>query len=484
MKTTFGINPRAAFWLLFAAGAAILAMTGCDSNTESGFATSEDTEEQVLAQPDPLNLLAIGVPEFGEEVSRQWAAERDGELKISHLSLDEFESAGDVSADIDLIVHNSSVSVDLISKNMIRAFPKKALMSEEMNPNGFLQHFRKALVRHGDKTWSVCLGGQQLRLFYRSDILEAAEISPPETWEELDRAIGKLENVDAAKGKVSIMVPTSGEMASHLFMARVASQIRDQGKLTAFFDRKTMKPTIDSLPFVTALESLKALASETGGKYSVSEVFEKFAAGEAVFAIAWPTTSDSIDTEKLESISANWGIARLPGSMKFYDLKESSWQKRGRGDDVRVDLLGTNANNVSIAGRTSNAKDASEFVAWLADKNNSQKLLSDVAAPFRTTHLARVGRWYGLDQADREFLDALADSIDETHQSKIFLMFPQLPGKRQYMKLMGSAISEFLDGNGADAKSLLELVSKDWETLTESLGRDNQVKELRRGNAI
>ena len=264
MKTKFGIEPRVAFWLLFAAGAAILAMTGCNTKTESGFATADDNEEEVLIAPEPLRLLAIGVPDLSEEVSRQWAAERDGELEISHLSLEDFESTDGLSGDIDLVLHDSSVSADLISQNLIRVFPRDALGSEEMNENGILLHFRKALVRHDDKTWSVSLGGKQLRLFYRSDILESVGISPPETWEDLDRAVEKLKTADAVKGMASIMVPTANGMAGQMFMARAASQIRDQGKLTSFFDRKTMKPTIDSPPFVNALTSLKALTSETG----------------------------------------------------------------------------------------------------------------------------------------------------------------------------------------------------------------------------
>ena len=124
------------------------------------------------------------------------------------------------------------------------------------------------------------------------------------------------------------------------------------------------------------------------------------------------------------------------------------------------------------------------FVIWLTDKRNSQKLLQGIAAPFRATHLARVGQWYGIDQADREFLDAFADSIEETHKARIFLMFPQLPGKQRYLKTLDDAIAEFLAGQGGEAKDTLQRVEKEWEALTESLDRSRQVNELRRGNGI
>ena len=484
MKTTFRINLRATIWLLFATGAVILALTGCDSKVESGFATADDGEEETLVTPEPLNLLAIGVPGFNEDVSRLWAAERDGDLKISHMSVADFESKVNLPGDVDLFVHPAASNVDLISKDLIRVFPRDGLVSNEMNMEGFLSHFRKALVRHNDETWSVSLGGQQLRLLYRRDVLKAADIDPPDTWEELDRAIEKLKDAEAAKGLAAIVVPTGGEMGSRMLMARVASQIRDQGKLTSFFDRKTMKPMVASEPFVKALSSLKALVAESGGTFTVGETFEKFAAGEAVFAVAWPVASEKVSAESIEANSANWGVARLPGSSLFYDLKESNWFKRRKGDDGKVDLLGIAANNISISSRTSNAKDATEFVAWLADKRNSQKLLLDVAAPFRATHLARIGTWYSMEQADRTFLNAMADSIEETHKSRIFLMFPQLPGTRQYLSLLDDAVVKFLAGDSSDAKKVLEGVAKDWDELTESLGRESQVKELRQGNGI
>lgn len=484
MKTTSGINPRVVIWLLFATGAAILALSGCNSNVESGFATEENDSKEVIFKPEPLKLLAIGVPSFGEDIAKQWAAERDGELQIEHLSLEAFDSNSDLPSNVDLLVHPFSINVDLITKNIIRVFPRDMLVSEEMNQDGFMLHFRKALVRHDDKTWAVSLGGHQLRLLYRSDVLEAAKIQPPETWEDLSRAIEKLENSDAAKDLKTILIPTSDQLAGQMFMAKVASQIRDQGKLTSFFDRKTMKPTITAPPFESALTELKSLASESDEPLDVSEVFQKFAAGESVFAIAWPVGNPDLDAQKLESDSANWGISRLPGSPTFYDVKQSNWQKRNKRDDFKVDFLGTSANNISIAAGTSNAKDAANFVAWIADKKNSQKLLPNVGAPFRATHLARIGQWYSIEQADRQFLDALADSIEQTHESKIFLMFPQLPGKRQYLKLLDQAITDFLSNDDADAKKTLERVATQWEELTDSLGRDQQTKELRRGNGI
>ena len=285
MKTIYEINPRTAVWLLFAAGMVILALTGCSSETKSGFVTDEAVEDVVVVTPDPLKLLAIGVEGFGDDVSRQWGAQRDGELKISHVSLDEFSDSETMPEDVDLVVHPASISVDLISRKLIREVPSDLLRNEKLNRTSILQHFRKSLVRHDDKTWSVSLGGHQLWLLYRKDVLAAAGIELPSTWSELSRAIDELKTAEAAKEMKPILVPTADSMAAQVFMARVASSIRDQGKLTSFFDRKTMKPMITLAPFEAALKDLKAWTGKSTDELSNAKVFADFAKGKSVFAI-------------------------------------------------------------------------------------------------------------------------------------------------------------------------------------------------------
>jgi len=124
------------------------------------------------------------------------------------------------------------------------------------------------------------------------------------------------------------------------------------------------------------------------------------------------------------------------------------------------------------------------LVTWLTEKQNSQKLLPGAAAPFRATHLGRIGKWYSMEQADRKFLDNFVDSIEKTHQSKIVLMFPQIPAKHRYLKLLDVQVRKFLAGESSDAQKSLEQVSAQWEKLTEELGREVQTQELRRGNGF
>ena len=117
----------------------------------------------------------------------------------------------------DLFIHPAVILADLISDDLLRVYPRDGLMAAEMNLDSYLPYYRKAMLRHADKTWSVSLGGHQLRLFYRSDILQAADIDVPETWEELGIAIDKLKQSlkqsPAAKEMMPIVIPAEEGIA-------------------------------------------------------------------------------------------------------------------------------------------------------------------------------------------------------------------------------------------------------------------------------
>ena len=63
-------------------------------------------------------------------------------------------------------------------------------------------------------------------------------------------------------------------------------------------------------------------------------------------------------------------------------------------------------------------------------------------------------------------------------------MFPQILQKRQYLKLLDEAIVKYLNAGQQDAKQTFKDVAQQWEALTDSLGREDQIYELRRGNGI
>ena len=88
--------------------AMLVAVVGCSDTVQKTATSAKQTvDAQTKAtKVTPLSIVVIGLPEFGDEVVRQWAAKRDGELSIDHMPLEKFEQLRRDSPDLDLsLIH-------------------------------------------------------------------------------------------------------------------------------------------------------------------------------------------------------------------------------------------------------------------------------------------------------------------------------------------------------------------------------------------
>ncbi len=453
------------------------ASTSIDSAQPSGGSVSR-----------PLSLLAIGVPGFGDEIARQWSAKRDGVLSIEHMSMADFENLRreegklELGAEFDLVVFPASINADLYAADLIREIPKEVVDNDVFNRNGILRHFRRAFVRHNNQVRSICLGGSSPVLLYRKDILKKLDVKPPETWEELARVFDKVEQAKGGfEGIESVfLMPTGEGTAAKMFLARSASEIRSLGKLTTFFDRRTVKPLLDQAPFVRALKDLKALASESiasGEELSSEEVFRRFAQGRSVFALGRPIAATPLSDQEIEG-SATWGVMNLPGSKEFFDFKDSKWKPRQPGEKYAVHSLDFDVFNIGVSTRSALATDSFDFAIWLVEKKISSTILPSLTGPFRASHLGRIDRWLKLEDVDRDFQESLSDWNRAMHEEKVVLLFPQILRRSEYVGVLDEKVAGWLEGSGEDPGAALKEVADQWERLTDEVGREAQRNEL------
>jgi multiple sugar transport system substrate-binding protein len=128
-------------------------------------------------------------------------------------------------------------------------------------------------------TWAVPVYGMVQVLWYRKDLLEAANVQPPKTWDELRAAAEKLTNGD----QYGIALPASKSMAtdqvlySFLITAGAKDIIDDKNQVT-FNNEKTVK----AYELYKDLLSFSPVDSNT---YQWGEPQAQFNAGKAAMAI-------------------------------------------------------------------------------------------------------------------------------------------------------------------------------------------------------
>ncbi|HMP78626.1 MAG TPA: extracellular solute-binding protein, partial [Pirellulaceae bacterium] len=289
--------------MVFAILAAAL-LAGCPDSTDRANPALD------VSIPVTLKVLVIEDRELGEAAQRRWQAEGLGELQMAYQSAAEFrQSEFSISADVDVLIYPERFQADLLHRQLLLEIPWETWNSEQVNKSDLLTHFRGSLMRQGDRYFALPLGGVNVVLMYRQDVLDALGTTPPTTWDELDQLLQRLTDADLpldSNGQPlprSIALPLAEEWAGHLLLARAAASVRSAGKLSALFQVETMEPLIHTPPFIEALDGLRRMARHQMSEdtlQSPRDVFAAMVQGRAALGIGWPTGG----VEDLKSVQA------------------------------------------------------------------------------------------------------------------------------------------------------------------------------------
>jgi ABC-type glycerol-3-phosphate transport system substrate-binding protein len=466
----------------------------------------EDEGETQVDIPDPLVVLVVGEPELGTRIVRQWSARRDGEVTIIDQTIGEF-AAGDfaLSKSVDVIIYPPSMMGELVSRKRLRVIPNDFLNSDEYNKIGLLRHFRTSIVRHRNESWAVPLGSPNFAMLTNRSLFE--QIAPPETWDQMDRTLVKVAaaiDADPADTRLEpkLDMPLAKGWAAQTFLARVAPSICYRGKLSTVLDRSTVQPLINEAPFVEALEQLVAIASKRSSELDPAEVFELANTGRSAIAFSWPALGFNVNAGDLESGNSESGsrledepagsnseqdrlrISPLPGMEKWFDQKTGAWIKRAKEDDPRVDLVGFSGLVASVSATCPNERSAWDFLQWLPSKSISKLTMveSPVVGPFRASHLGDMSRWTG-ESVSEDVAFEYGDVIAANHERSLSLMFPRIPGSSRYFDALDHAVRSAISGEQSP-QAALSAAAKIWNEISNEIGRDRQVSNLRKERGL
>ena len=316
---------------------------GCGKNdtdkTNSAF--DESPAESKRVPPATLTLLVIGDEELGNRTKRQWSARRDGTLNIQNSSAQAFIDSGfKVPANVDVVVYPPAMMGELVTLERLQKIPRDLWESDVINKNGLLRHFRTTILRYRGDAWAVPLGSPNFALLGNRKLLEELDLGLPSSWDGLEKTLKKIAGANMEL-QAKVDMPLADGWAANTLLMQVASSIRNRGKLSTVFDRRTMKPLITTQPFTQALERIKNTATERSLELTPKQVFEIANSGESALALSWPARGFSPDAEASdETIDGVLVIGSVPGSPKWFDHKSGNWHVRSKEDDVHVDLIG------------------------------------------------------------------------------------------------------------------------------------------------
>jgi len=336
--------------------------------------------------------------------------------------------------------------------------------------------FLKLYDYYAGKLYTLPYDGDVLSLYFRKDLfndpteksnfkqLYNRELAPPETWDEI---------LDVAKfftrksGETLAGKKLDSDFYGYGFLAQRGgfafawwlAEFASRGG--AYFD-KDMKPMINSEQGIIALQRLVDVLPYCPPDvlaYGYEELKDALILGRVAMCLQWPCNWKKGNDPAQSKIVGNVGITHVPGIIKDGKLVYRAPMPCGR---------------VLAVANASKNPEAAYYVAKLLSDDFS---LDDVSSPetgldpYRKSHFNDPAAFaeFAPEKEAKEYLAAIDNNLTYG--------FPDLnlPGSAEYIDILelylGKAYTKELS-----PKAALDAVAKEWDSITDRLGRANQIR--------
>lgn len=456
--------------------------------------TVEPTANQTEAQP---TIDQSKNPQFnGEKVTvvtespsafAYWQAEAPKIKELFGIELDlqavPYESlyenlvtelAGGATTGYDVVTFPPRYNGDFMGGDFLEPLDKY-IAQYSIDADDIMPRFRDLYMKWNGVTYAVPIDGDIFVLYYRTDLFENAdekasfkakygyELVPPKTWDEykdvaefFTRKAG-----DTLAGK-TLSEPFFGTAEEYRVPDMFYLWLARFGSLGGQYFDADMNPQINNEAGITALkEYIDVLKFNPEGAINSgwTEVNGELLQGQVAMGIHWTDEAKSQNDPSQSKVVGLLGDALMPGS---------------KNADGSITVASPMAyGRVLAIPKTSQHKDAAfQVIRYITSKDVSLLEVSSSATgldPFRLSHLERLSEWVtqwpGLAQHA------------EVDKANLAVGYPELtlPGTLQYLEAASREFSRAANGE-ITAEVALANVETQWQTITDQIGRENQIK--------
>ncbi len=356
--------------------------------------------------------------------------------------------------------------------------------------------YRNAMMRWGGRWMAMTIDGDLQLGAYRKDLFEdptsrvafqksyGRDLEPPRTWAEYRDIAAFFKQHGAPDG-----TPLSGTLEAYarngqriwyLFSHAAAYANHPDHPGWMFFDPDTMRPSIDNPAWVRALSEysgLRPLGPRDVDKLDSEGVRTCFAMGVSAMNLDWADTGVLAGDARHSLIAGKVGFFRLPGSREVWNPATQAWDRLAEPRSVTFLAFGGWIAVVPAASPRQAL--AWSYIRWFVNPENSTRDLLDGTTginPYRPSQLQEPGPWrklLGVKQAE-DYLRVLRGSLTAPQTVSDL----RLPGYRAYIAALQNQLDRVLGGE-IDPQTGLREAARDWEALTDRLGRNSQRRHYR-----
>lgn len=451
-----------------------------------------------ISGPTKLTVVVWGDARLADTVrsyEAQWQKETGGQLEVHTVGAEGAtvgteESAWRQLSKADVILFPSDGLGELAQTGRILPLREEHLMPHASAWTDLLDKIRDQEGRWGAEVWAVPLGSPVLVCYCRADILTRLGLSPPRTWDEYFRLAQQLQERSrlgdvappADRPWWATAEPLGPGWAGLMLLARAASYAKHPDYFSTLFDMESMRPRIDTPPFVRALEELVAVARLVGPESLLQDpdqVRERFWRGECALALTWPTRSGP---EKAAP-GVQCTIVPIPGASALWHPEQLQWIPPPQGELVRTPLLGMAGRWAALGAQTDHCSAALALIFWLADKQGAEPrpAVCPATTVFRKSDLKNPQRLRAWVEPAMTTSTALqyAEALQQTLSSAQEVLVLRIPGRKQYLAALDEAVLAAMRAEKTPQEALHHAAQK-WQTITQQFGLENQRQAYRR----
>ncbi len=321
--------------------------------------------------------------------------------------------------------------------------------------------------------------------YFRHDLLSAKGLSPPQTWDDYQQLLDKLENW--APG-LEVVEPWGEEFRATMFLARAASLAQHPSHFSLFFDIETGDPLIDSPGFVRALDaSLTAVARMPRAvlSYDPADCRAAILLGRAALAIAFESTgigsSATVEPELGKAAERpdqmSIGFVRLPGSREFYNPTRRTWEGPADKGIHQVTLCGFAGLAVGASSRNTPLQSEAAWNALrrVGGLNLTSGFPAGVVGLCRESQVQNPGNAIGIGLEGDEIMAYAGVVAEALRDTRLVAELP-VAGRVEFRKALARSLEAPLSGSQTSEEAL-QGIAQEWRAIVNRIGaakfRDN-----------
>ena len=452
----------------------VLCLIGCTESAESTATIDESAEPETNPWADVNVIVDLTahpkLVELWQPDIDEWSARTGATAEL----LSEIPDGTTPT----LRIMDSTQTWDLYFEGTLQTLPMAALEDEGLWDET-LDGLRRQACQIGGLPLFVPLSSPVLVCYYRADLLRAARLKPPTTWDEYAQLVRERRQW---AGDLEIAEPWNQESRAATFLARAISYARYPGNFSCFFDVATCEPLINSAGFIKALEETQALLNDHPKckSFSIGDCSLQLRSGQAAIGLAYETPDSPQQDRPDNNSEVQLGFCAVPGRRLVYDRSISEWKKTPDETVNRPTLTGFTGIGAAVSANSTEAQvnAACNLLANLTSEDIvTSRLPGKLKSICRQTQTGLSEFWY---QSTIPGAAAVEYGETVTHvlgQRDVVAMLPVV-GRQKFVDALNAGLTAALE-NDVSATDALNKVAADWVKIRDEIGRARVLNSYR-----